>query len=445
MYRLYTDKNVYEAYLERMELIFREFDNVIVSFSGGKDSGLLLNMTLDYKRKYCPNKRIALYHQDFEAQYSYTTEYVKETFEALKGEVEAYWVCLPTATRTAVSNYEMFWYPWDDEKQDIWVRPMPEGDYVVNLENNPISTYRYKMHQEDLAKQFVRWYASNNSGRTVCLLGMRSDESLNRYNAIVNKKYGYKGECYITQENKNCWLASPIYDWSARDVWAANARFGYPYNKLYDLYFKAGLSVDKMRVASPFNEYAVESLNLYRVIEPKTWARLVGRVRGANFGAIYGRSKALGSRKITLPSGYTWEGYTKFLLSTLPSEIRNAYVRKFVTSIEFWHKTGGGLSDEVIAELREKGYRIDLNGVSNYTVKKLQKVVFVDKIPDHTDDIKSTKDIPSWKRMCLCILKNDHLCRTMGFGLSRDQRLFVDEIRGKYNFLKPIAKGNDEK
>lgn len=449
MHRLYTDKNVYEAFLERMDFIFREFDNILISFSGGKDSGLLLNMTLDFKRKYYPNKRIGLYHQDFEAQYSYTTEYVKKTFEELSGEVDAYWVCLPTATRTALSSYEAFWYPWDDEKQELWVRDMPKGDYVINIENNPISTYQYKMHQEDLAKQFVRWYASEREGNTVCLLGIRAEESLNRYNAIVNKRYGYKGQCYITKQVKNCWTASPMYDWSVRDVWAANAKFGYSYNKLYDLYFKAGLSVDKMRVASPFNEHAVEALNLYRVIEPKTWARLVGRVRGVNFGAIYGRGKGFGRGGISLPSGYTWKEYTKFLLSTLPASIRNMYISKFVTSIEFWHKTGGGLSQEVISELIEKGYNIEINGVSNYTIKKLPKVVFVDRIPDHTDDITTTKDIPSWKRMCLCILKNDHLCRGMGFGLSREQKIMVEDIKKKYNcWLNPLVsaeKGNGDK
>lgn len=42
--------------------------------------------------------------------------------------------------------------------------------------------------------------------------------------------------------------------------------------------------------------------------------------------------------------------------------------------------------------------------------------------PDHTDDIKTSKDIPSWKRMCYCILKNDHTCRFMGFGLTRQEQ-----------------------
>jgi predicted phosphoadenosine phosphosulfate sulfurtransferase len=59
-------------------------------------------------------------------------------------------------------------------------------------------------------------------------------------------------------------------------------------------------------------------------------------------------------------------------------------------------------------------------------------VVFIGKIPDHTDDIKSTKDIPSWKRMCYCILKNDHTCRFMGFGLTRQELKRVEVIKKKY-------------
>ena len=32
-------KNVYELAQERLKVIFNEFDNIYVSFSGGKDSG----------------------------------------------------------------------------------------------------------------------------------------------------------------------------------------------------------------------------------------------------------------------------------------------------------------------------------------------------------------------------------------------------------------------
>ncbi|HEL0567445.1 TPA: DUF3440 domain-containing protein, partial [Streptococcus equi subsp. zooepidemicus] len=85
-----------------------------------------------------------------------------------------------------------------------------------------------------------------------------------------------------------------------------------------------------------------------------------------------------------------------------------------------------------IRELEENGYNIKRNGVSNYTIFKNSRIIFLDKIPDHTDDILSTKDIPSWKRMCFCILKNDHICRFMGFGLTREQQRIVDAIKQKY-------------
>ena len=436
MEKKYLKQNVYEALLERLQFIFCEFENIYISFSGGKDSGLLLNLVLDFRKKYYPDRQIGVFHQDFEAQYTVTTQYIERTFERIKREAELYWVCLPMATRTALSSYEMYWYPWDDTKKEQWVRQMPDKEYVINLDHNPITTYRYRMHQEDLAKQFGRWYRkSHGDKKTVCLLGIRADESLQRYSGFLNKKYGYKDECWISKQFKNVWCASPLYDWKANDIWHANYLFSYDYNKLYDLYYKAGLTVSQMRVASPFNDYSKDALNLYRVIDTEIWCRLVGRVQGANFAAIYGRTKAMGYRSIALPQGHTWKSYTQFLLDTLPKRLRNNYIRKFNTSIHFWHETGGGLDEKTIRELEQNGYRIKRNGVSNYTLDKKSRIIFLGPIPDDTDNIKSTKDIPSWKRMCYCILKNDHICRFMGFGLTRQQQKRLDLIKKKYESI----------
>lgn len=211
MKREYLKQNVYEALLDRLHFIFEEFENIYVSFSGGKDSGLLLNLVLDYRNKYAPDRRIGVFHQDFEAQYTVTTEYIERTLERIKNEAELYWVCLPMATRTALSSYEMYWYPWDDTKQELWVRDMPDKEYVINLSNNPITTYRYRMHQEDLAKQFGRWYRKKHGDKkTISLLGIRADESLQRYSGFLNRKYGYKGECWISKQFKDVWCASPL-------------------------------------------------------------------------------------------------------------------------------------------------------------------------------------------------------------------------------------------
>ena len=88
MVREYQEQNVYEALMDRFKLLFEEFDNIYVSFSGGKDSGLLLNLVLDYRNKYYPEKSIGVFHQDFEAQYTVTTEYIEKTFEKIKDQVE---------------------------------------------------------------------------------------------------------------------------------------------------------------------------------------------------------------------------------------------------------------------------------------------------------------------------------------------------------------------
>ena len=96
------------------------------------------------------------------------------------------------------------------------------------------------------------------------------------------------------------------------------------------------------------------------------------------------------------------------------------------------------MDEAVIQELLEHGYHIRRNGVSNYTLNKKSRIIFEGKIPDHTDDIKSTRDIPSWKRMCYCILKHDHICRFMGFGMTRQQQKRLDAIRSKYKSIEEL-------
>lgn len=412
-----------------------------MSFSGGKDSGLLLNLVMDYMQRRGIQKRIGLFHQDFEAQYTATTEYVTRTFDRFRNRTEQFWCCLPMGSKTNLSNYELYWYPWDPDKREIWVRELPDDPAVITLENNPFDFYKLKMLQEDLYKKFGRWYRDHcGGGKTVALIGMRADESLHRYSAIINKRHPYKSEMWISENYKNVWTAAPLYDWTTEDVWIANGRFGYDYNRLYDLFYKAGVPLSEMRVASPFNEWAAQSLELYRVIEPAVWAKLVGRVQGANFGAIYAKTHALGYKQVRLPPGHTWESYTRFLLSTLPEPVKNNYLEKFRFSMDFWEKTGGGFSEEVIREVEERGYRIRRNGVSNYSKDGKSRIVFEQEIPDDTDDVTSTIDLPSWKRMCYCILKNDHLCRFMGFGPNKEQQARINAIKTKY---KAIARGRE--
>lgn len=438
MEKIYQSKNVYDAFMERLEFIFSEFDNICIAFSGGKDSGLLYHLVLKYMYDHELDRKIGLFHQDFEAEYTETAKFVEQVFTSAPDFVDRYWLCLPMAVRNAMSTYEPYWYPWDPDKKNIWVREMPDYPYVYNMDHCP-DFFQKGMTDPQTQHAFGRWYHQRCAGaKTIILLGLRAQESLHRYSAIVNKRHPYQDKLWISEQAKGIWSASPLYDWETEDVWAANGKFNFPYNHLYDLYYKAGVPLEEMRVASPFIEFAGASLNLYRVIEPQTWAKVVGRVNGANFGSIYGKTKAMGYKQISLPSGHTWKSYTIYLLNTLPPDLREHYIKIFRTSVEFWKTTGGGFSDEVISDIREHGYKIKENGVSNFSKDQKTRIIMDQEMPDDTDDVTSTQDIPSWKRMCYCILKNDYLCRFMGFGPTKVEAQKINAIKKKYAaFVRP--------
>lgn len=168
-----------------------------------------------------------------------------------------------------------------------------------------------------------RWLHQNiNAHRTAVLIGIRAQESLNRYATVTrnNTMTMFGSIRYSNRIYHNIFNFYLLYDWKVEDIWTAYGKFKLDYNKLYDLYYQAGVPLGEMRVANPFHDCGVHALNLYRAIEPNTWGKMVGRVNGVNFSSIYGKSKAIGYRNISLSKGQTWKQYVNFLLQTLPKK-----------------------------------------------------------------------------------------------------------------------------
>lgn len=266
---------------------------------------------------------------------------------------------------------------------------MPDHPAVIS---NPahFPFFREGMEFEEFINDFAAWFSGGNS-KTACMVGIRSDESLNRFRTIRNqRKERFKDYNWTTKIADHVYNCYPIYDWKAEDVWAANGKFKFKYNKIYDLMYKAGVPLRLMRLCQPYGDDQRRGLYLFKLLEPDIWARVVARVEGANFGNRYAGNGALGNRKVILPPGYTYRSYSKFLLATMPPHIANHYRKKIFKFLNWYRK-----------HAKETGYT---------------------NIPDFADaKLETAKKAPSWRRICKVLLKNDYWCYGLSFGPTKYQ------------------------
>jgi len=421
------DKNVYDATIERLKIAFDEFENVLIAFSCGKDSGVMLNMVYEYAKKRDMLHKVALYYQDYEAGYKYTDEYAYRVFSEIDIP-KKYWLCLPHSAACSVSMYEPRWIPWDKDKKDIWVRDMPDLDCVVNEGNVPYNFIK-GTKGFDARIQFAKWF-SKTYGKTAVMIGLRADESLTRLAIFTsnNRTQMHNNYKFTKTVDKDTCNFYPIYDWDVEDIWGANYKFEWDYNKIYDLYYQAGLTVHQMRVASPFHQCGQNDLKLYRVIDPSSWGRMVGRVNGCNFGGIYGGTSGMGWQNISKPKHFTWKEYAEFLISTLPDNSKKKLVNHLDRLKIKWREKGYGRNPDVIKAMQDAGIDLEVTEeISNLCKKdKVYKIVkikgeWIDEI--NIDDATPFRHCPNWKAVCITIMKNDFSLTYMGASRTKDENL----------------------
>lgn len=418
MPKIYKDINVYDAAIERFQVVLREFDNYYISVSGGKDSSIMLQLMAQEARK--AKKKFSVLYIDLEAQYAATIEHINELVDITKDVVDHwYWCALPLSLRNAVSAIQPKWICWDKKEQEKWVREYPTQRTDIDLiteETLPAGWdwFFRGIEFEEFILWFAKWFNETHGGKTAAGIGIRSDESLNRFRTIISEKkerykeYPWTTRAHIKSHVLDCWNFFPLYDWRTEDDWTAVARLGLKFNQIYELMYKNGLSIHDQRLCQPYGDDQRKGLDQFRTLEPETWEKVLNRVEGVNFGNIYCRTSLLGNIKSEKPEGMTWEQYAVFLLESIglyAPEVRDHYYTKIKTFIGWYEKEG----------------------------------VAPDQIPDEEDKkLEASKKAASWRRIARAIEKNDFWMSRLSFGeTKRDvQRLF--ELKKKYrNIIRP--------
>ena len=372
----YIDKSVLCATQERIEKTFDLFENVYISFSGGKDSTVMMHMVMEEAIK--KGRTVGVLVIDLEAQYTDTITHIKRVISMYEKHIDLHWFCGELLLRNAVSNFEPKWVCWDADKESIWVREKP----LQAADLRQYDFYRPKMEFEEVMVLFGEWYSQGKE--TAAFIGIRADESLHRYRAIVSNKQGLtkNGYKWTTKVSGKLYNVYPIYDWKTADIWVFLGRNKHlSSNAIYSKMSLAGVKLSQQRLCQPYGDDQKKGLWLYHILEPETWSRLIVRVSGVNGGALYvqERGNITGNHSITKPENITWKQYVNFLLSTMPEKTRQNYVQRFKKFIVGW---------------RKRGYAI-----------------MPDESP-HELEVKCW--VPSWRRMARCILRNDYYCKGLG-------------------------------
>lgn len=414
--RIYNDdKNVLDAALERLEWAFDTFDNLYFSFSGGKDSSVMIQLADIVARE--KGKQFDILYIDLEAQFEGTIDHVYE-MKKLPTIRNFYHVALPMALRNAVTQLQPKWICWDEKDEEKWVRPLPED--AITIDNHPFDFFHKGMEFEEFIVDFARWYADKH-GFVGAGIGIRTQESLNRWRTLASdKKKVVGGHQWTTiikdgSEFLDAVNFYPIYDFMTEDVWAAVSQLDLEYNEVYEQMYKNGVGINQQRLCQPFGDDQRNSLDQYRALEYETWEKLLERVSGVNFGNIYARTSALGNINTSKPDHLNWEEYAIFLLESLGiynKDLMLHYVEKIEKFMK-WHDEKEGVPLEDIPQEADK-------------------------------KAESQKKAISWRRIARAVERNDFYMKRLSFSQNKSDEEKLKKMIKKYDNMLSIENTTDK-
>ena len=170
--KVYKQKNVYDAAIERIDYLFDEFDNVVIGFSGGKDSTCVLNLALEVaeKKNRLPLKVMFL---DQEAEWVTVIDYIREVMSDER--IDPMWLQIPIRLFNATSNKDHFLNCWNPDEEEQWLRPKED----IALKENVYGKDRFF----DMFQAILEYHYKDT--KACYLAGVRTEESPARFLAVT--------------------------------------------------------------------------------------------------------------------------------------------------------------------------------------------------------------------------------------------------------------------
>lgn len=297
---IYLENNVFDEALERIRYIYDEFDDVIVSMSGGKDSTVVFHLALMVakERGRLPLK---VFWLDQEAEWQSTVDYMDSIMRL--PEVKPYWFQVPFDFTNSLSPQKNFIHLWAPEDEALWIHP--HSDIAIT----ECKSKDKRFHQ--LIKSLQS--ECTDSDNAIALCGMKVSESMMRRMALTTGKSRYKGLMWISKKQKGVVQTGyPIYDWNDSDIWTAIGRNHWAYNVLYDKMYQFGVSPQRMRCSALIHETAWHSIEQLQEFEPETYNRFCKRVPGTDTFAHAFETEVIPKK---LPFMFRdWKEYRDYLL-----------------------------------------------------------------------------------------------------------------------------------
>lgn len=293
--------NVFDSAVARLEEVYAEGHTVVVSCSGGKDSGVCLEMALIAARN---TGRLPVHacFQDEEIFYPGTAEYLERI--AAREEVNFKWfVCRQPMVNIFDRANPYFWCFDERLDPDDWVRKFPDWA-IMNPELNIESIVH------------PHWFPVAEGKTLFDVVGLRVAESAKRMLGLVSS--GGHLTKPTKRGDREFRKIRPIYDWMDGDIWLAHKLHNWDYNRAYDVMSRMGVPKQELRIGPPTMTVAsADKLKVAAKAWPRWFDRVCRRLNGVRQVAQFGSLVAQPHRRV----GETWEQcYQRTCIDDAPAD-----------------------------------------------------------------------------------------------------------------------------